>query len=502
MNKPTQTFPEKPETRPAQGLAARLAAHLIVAGFVLYAAFAPHSIAGSWIGLSVVTLGLAAQTLLTGRTKITHTALDYPLWLFIAWTILSIAFSAEPQMSLAKLPSVSIFLVFYLAQATLTRRMAVALAALMIASGVAGVLWGAGEVVIGRGVVIEEIAPDSALRREVPLLKAGDAIWRVGERRVASVAEIDEALRVTTTGTRPKLYVIANGEHVVWDGATVTEETKRDAASPSGLKGGARTHRFRASGWTRHYETFAEILQMLAQLALGFALAGVRRGQTRGVRVWLPAAAFALLAIGIALTAMRTALVAFAVGAFVVAWRASTRTRTRVMVALAVVVVLALGAFAVSRTRAGGALRLQDASSSMRFQIALAAVARTSQHPLVGHGMDAVNLHWQEWGFPGDEKAHTHSTWVQLAFDRGIPTLLFWLWLAGAFWALAARAEKFWRTAPDDAGAHGLALGTTGALAGFLASSLVNYNFGDAEVALLFWWLMGAVVVLARESEG
>ena len=36
-----------------------------------------------------------------------------------------------------------------------------------------------------------------------------------------------------------------------------------------------------------------------------------------------------------------------------------------------------------------------------------------------------------------------------------------------------------------------LQLGTLGALTGFLASSLVNYNYGDAEVAMLFWFLMG-----------
>jgi len=39
-----------------------------------------------------------------------------------------------------------------------------------------------------------------------------------------------------------------------------------------------------------------------------------------------------------------------------------------------------------------------------------------------------------------------------------------------------------------------------GALAGFFASSLVNYNFGDGEVALVFWWLLGIVVVLVPEE--
>src|SRR5438874_2159105 len=83
--------------------------------------------------------------------------------------------------------------------------------------------------------------------------------------------------------------------------------------------------------------------------------------------------------------------------------------------------------------------------------------------------------------------------------DRRLPALLFWLWLMYVFWRLAWRAERMWRET-DDAGAHGLALGIAGALAGFLASSLVNYNFGDSEVALLVWWMMGVVVVLNEEK--
>jgi O-antigen ligase len=268
-------------------------------------------------------------------------------------------------------------------------------------------------------------------------------------------------------------------------------------ASPSGLRGTRRSHRFRASGWTRHYQTFAETLQILAQLSLGFALAfWQRRRASRPyarLRIALAAVAFLMLASGIALTAMRTVLVAFAFGASVVAWRA-LRGRGRLVVSAAVAVALAFGAFAVWRTRAEGALRLQDESSRLRLAVARVAVARLPLHPFFGHGMDAVKEHWTEWGFPGHIKIHTHSTPVQLAFDRGLPALILWLWLLAVFWLMLARGERRLRAAPEEAAAHGLVLGATGALAGFFASSLVNYNFGDAEVALVLWWLMGTAV--------
>jgi hypothetical protein len=495
----------------AGGRLARAGGWLGLAGFALYAVAAPHSIAVSWVGLSFAVLGWLARTAATRRTGFRRTPLDLPLWLFFAWTALSCFLSEEPRVSVPKLINVSTLLMFYLAGALLTRRTAVGLAGLLVLSGAAGALWGAGELAVGRGVVVRRLSVDSPLRRSTPL-REGDAVWRVNERRVSTVEEIDEAIRKTPAGSRVKLSVISRGEHVEWPGAVVTEELAA-GASPSGItEGGGPTHSFRASGWTRHYETFAEVLQIAAQLALGFALAGwLRRGreeeeEPRGGafgfgrlahwRVWLAAVAFVVLAAGIALTAMRTTLVAFAVGAAVLAWRATSKGRQRAVVAAAVTCVLALGAFAVLRTRASGALRLGDASAGLRYEVARVAASRVPVHPVLGHGMDAVHEHWGEWGFPGRDMLHAHSTPVQLAFERGLPALLFWLWLMWAFWRMALRAERAWRDTPD-AGAHGLALGLVGALAGFLASSLVNYNFGDAEVALLVWWMMGAGVVIS-----
>ncbi|MDQ1591046.1 MAG: hypothetical protein QOG71_1673 [Pyrinomonadaceae bacterium] len=515
-------------TKPSP-LPLRLAEATAFGGLLLYAVFAPHSIAGAWIALSISILGWLARTLVTRRARIPRrTPLDLPLWLFYAWSILSALLSAEPRISLLKLISVSSFLIFYVVRALVrTRRAAVVLAALMIASGATGALWSVFEVARGRGVVIEEIAVDSPFARDASHggITAGDSVWRVGGRRVNSVTEIDQAIRDAPAGEPLKLSLFSQGEQVerVLD-ARVTDELKA-SASGSGLRGTRRAHRFRASGWTRHYQTFAETLQILAQLALGFALAYWQRRRTghssdssdsrnndgdnrngsdssnsgdgarasSRLRCALAATAFVVLAAGIALTAMRTVLVAFAVGASVVAWRAA-RGRARFVVAAVVIVALSLGAFAVWRTRAEGALRLQDESSRLRLAVARVAVARTPSHPIFGHGMDAVKEHWTEWGFPGDVKIHTHSTPIQLAFDRGLPALLLWLWLLAAFRLVLTRGERSLRADTNAASAHGLLLGATGALAGFFASSLVNYNFGDAEVALVLWWLMGTVV--------
>lgn len=477
-----------------QTYVASLAQRLALAGFALYALFAPHSIAGAEIALALAALGWLVRTVATKRTGIRRTSLDLPIGLFFTWTIASAFLSSEPAISLAKIQSVCVLFMFYLTQAVLTRRTALILAALMIASGVAGTLWSIADVVRGRGVILERVAEDSPFRATP--VQAGDVVWRTGGHRVASIKEIDDSIKRAQSGTRLNVSVIAQGEHAEWPGFIITDEIKA-RTSPSGLDGKLRTHRFRASGWTRHYEAFAETLQILAQLALGLALANFLRRRAR----WplSPAvAATLLLSVGVTLTAMRTVVVALAVGAGIIAWRAA-RGRARSVLAAAIAMLLALGALMVWQTRAGHALMLQDASASLRLNVARVGLSRIMLHPFFGHGMDAMQKHWTEWGFPGTDMLHMHSTPLQLAFDRGLPALIFWLWIIAAFWRLTSRAERLTRESTDT-NRHGLLLGATGALAGFFASSLVNYNFGAGIVALAFWWLMGIVVVLARDD--
>jgi O-antigen ligase len=152
----------------------------------------------------------------------------------------------------------------------------------------------------------------------------------------------------------------------------------------------------------------------------------------------------------------------------------------------------------VWQTRDRNSLLLGDPSSSLRMQVARVGLSRIPVHPIFGHGMDAMKLHWNEWGFPGKDMLHLHSTPLQLAFDRGLPLLVLWMWMMILFWLTLARAE---RRAADlsDTTRYGLLLGTLGALTGFLVSSLVNYNYGDAEVAMLFWFLMGSAVSIETD---
>lgn len=486
---PTNAADGVPRREQWSGLGERTA----LLGFFLYSAFAPHSIAAAEISLAIVGSGWLVRTIATGKTGFRRTRFDLPVVLFFLWTVASSFLSEEPRISMAKIQSTCVFLLFYLAQAIITRKTAVGLVAVMILSGSAGTIYSVFDLARGRGVLIESVAPESPM--QALHLRAGDAVWRVAGQRISSVANIDDVLRNTPAGTNLTVSVISQGEHIERSGLLVTDTIKR-RPSPSGILGSGPTHRFRASGWTRHYETYSEIIQILAQLALGLFVANYKNHRLN-FRAKLAAAAFALLALGIAFTAMRTTLVALAIGVCIISVRALVNLgiKFRLLSVAVVCFMLAFGALVVYQTRAQHALSLQDPSSSLRVQLARVGASRIKQHPLFGHGMDSVHVHWKEWGFPGTDMLHLHSTPLQLAFDRGLPAVFLWLWIMSIFWRATASGEKSLR-ASSDTNRYGLLLGACGALAGFFASSLVNYNFGDGEVALVFWWLMGIVVTL------
>ena len=470
-----------------------LGQRIALAGLLIYVAFAPHSVAASAIGVAIAGIGWVIRSLRTGSVGLTRSKFDLVIVLSLVWTILSSLLSQEPSISIPKLESLWCVFIFYLTRAVLTRRWALSLVAVLILSGCVGSVYSAYDLIRGRGVVVESIAPDSPFRSVG--VQSGDTVWRIGKRRVYSLAQVDETLRQATVGQPLTVSIVSQGEHVERPGLLLSS-AQQQAVSPSGLTGRFRSHRFRASGWTRHYETFAELIQIIAQLALGLALAHLRNhGPNKYFRIAL--AALVVLTAGLVFTAMRTVIVAFVIGACVVAWR-SLRGAYKVVFTFALFFVLAFGAVVVWQTRARDALSLDDPSSELRLQVARVGLSRIALHPIFGHGMDSMKRHWNEWGFPGNDMLHLHSTPLQLAFDRGVPMLLLWIWMMVLFWIEIARAE---RGAADRSDTHvyGVLLGGLGGLTGLLASSLVNYNFGDAEVAMLFWWLMGICVFLAGE---
>ena len=161
------------------------------------------------------------------------------------------------------------------------------------------------------------------------------------------------------------------------------------------------------------------------------------------------------------------------------------------------------GLFVLQQKRQVGFIDTKEGSTSWRLMVwreGRASLVSKPRHLLVGVGMDSLKRHWREWGmFDGGRQpwGHLHSTPLQIAFERGVPALLVWAaWLfvyGRMLWRLCARGDL-----TGDWVERGLALGALGGLVGFVAGGLVHYNFGDSEVVMVFYLIMG--LALASED--
>src|SRR2546423_4414317 len=89
-----------------------------------------------------------------------------------------------------------------------------------------------------------------------------------------------------------------------------------------------------------------------------------------------------------------------------------------------------------------------------------------------------------------------HSDYLELALERGFLTLIAWLVLLGVYawtlwWTRRRLSKEQWIE-------RGIVLGALGGLLGFMTSGVVHYNWGDSEVVMIFYLIMGLSLVVNR----
>jgi O-antigen ligase len=152
-----------------------------------------------------------------------------------------------------------------------------------------------------------------------------------------------------------------------------------------------------------------------------------------------------------------------------------------------------LGTVYLQKTRNVGFFDQKDNSITWRQTVwreGFDLATQNLRHLSVGVGMDSIKRYAKDWRLFDDGKlpmGHFHSTPLQLAVERGLPSLLLWLLILGVY---ANRIYSAIRN-PQSAFERGILLGTLGGMVGFFASGIVHYNLGDAEVAMVFFLLMG-----------
>jgi hypothetical protein len=494
----------------------------IIACLFLLAAFAPHSIAVTQTAWLLGMLLWVARFAFYPPPRIWRTPIDYPLLGFFILTGLSTFLSYEPLISAGKLRAASLFTIVYLVSQSIPLRIVRLLALTLVVSCMINVLFVIGQTILGRGIRLEGVNIESPLSRAmttprtiakpVPIV-SGDIVFEVDGHKINDPEDLSLALAAAPGHPTAKVKIY----RIEW---TPTLEVPRGRLLPGataeeqlGISGWSRGRAWRATGFFGHWVTYAESLQLIASLALGLFLACPEKRCWRGLLLLV---AVAGLIVALVLTVTRASWLAFLISAGLMLLLSSSK-RTVLIVGACVIPLVIGGLLFLKQKRSIRFYDPTDQSTTWRETVwreGFHLLVSNPRHLLVGVGMDSLKAHWREWGLFDNGKippGHMHSNLLQIALERGIPALLVWLWLLGTYaWMLlrlvrspnVARSEIGNRDGSDAWIDRGIVLGALGGLAGFFVSGLAHYNWGDSEVVMILYLIMGLTLVIQREYSG
>src|SRR5262245_53862673 len=381
----------------SEGSFAQWANRILLCGLAIFAISVPHSIAAAQIGLGLSYVAWIARALAVGRLGIPQTLIDRPLSCFIAMTIVSSVLSVEPAESIPKLRTLTLFAVFYLIIANLRPRGARWMIGLMIVSGLLGVGYSLMEKGLGRGMIITAIEDNSPLR--TTYLLPGDVIWMIGRHRVNSLEEANRIIRESPTGATYTVEALRNGDPAPAP-LVVTDEMK-SLANPLGVSVAGHSRRFRISGFSSHFITYAEQMQLFALLAYGLLLSNLKALKSRSrAWLWVSLSLAGMFSLALILTGSRGSI-APCILALIVTLALIKERRAMLLALVAVIAMADVSVYMLPAIRTANVTSLTDDSSIRRFDYMRAGLRLIPRHPIFGVGMESQKYHWKEWGFPG-----------------------------------------------------------------------------------------------------
>jgi O-antigen ligase len=472
---------------------------IITAFLFLFALAQPISIAGAEIAYSAAALVWFVRILLVRRGSLHSSPLDMPLLLYWLLCAASTVLAPLPASSWAGMRKVSlVLLVLLIAHNAPNGRRIKQLIAVLLFSGLVSVAFAAWQYVDGDGLRIRNPQAESALFRAG--IRDKDVVLRVDGHSMHHAQQFLTHLNSKPASDPLRLRVIHGGSiDVLKDSVPVTvpagEWPKTDIPEKLGVQ--IETSRpARARAFYSHYITYAFVLLFPASLTFGLWLGSGRHFSGWGLAYLGLFAAFSL-ALGMTLT--RSAWLLLALGCAVQTWL--HLKRWWLVLLLPIVLLLAFEAtnVAMHHWRGVGVIDMADPGTDYRLLMWRDGVRLTEEHPWFGVGMNTIRDAWWQFNLAAYKKygmrEHFHSTPIQIAVELGIPVLISWMMLMGTYCVLLVRLVLRTRKVGDPF-LYGLSLGILGGTVGFLAGSLVQYDFGDSVVVLLFWFLAGLALAM------
>ncbi|MEE9501191.1 MAG: O-antigen ligase family protein [Candidatus Aminicenantaceae bacterium] len=247
----------------------------------------------------------------------------------------------------------------------------------------------------------------------------------------------------------------------------------------------------RVQGFMGHYMTQAGVMLLFGALALSIFI--FSRDKAR----FFWGLGFLLSVLILILTSTRSAWIGMIIATSVVLF--FFKPKTLIFIPIATALILFLSPKEV-KNRALSIFSTRSYSNAQRLEYLNAGIKIIKEYPIFGTGPNTVEMEFQNPKYGLSEEAkqnvHLHNNILQIAAERGIPTLL--VWFVFLVWLLISLIKLVPNKDPT------LFPLTVAAIAAFLAhfaAGFFEYNFADAEVAALFFYIITIPFAQARNLE-
>jgi len=251
----------------------------------------------------------------------------------------------------------------------------------------------------------------------------------------------------------------------------------------------------RTRGTLGHYMTMGGLLMFAAGLSVSLAFFAGARGWRRWF-LWFSALS---TTVCLAVTFTRSAWIGFIVALITI-----FAVRKRILLAVLPILLVAFFFLAPEgfQSRITSIADPDHPANVERVHMWRAGLEIFRDHPVAGVGlMDQSELYEQYRAREAREShGHFHNIFIQVAAARGIIGLAVFLFLLSAMGLATRRGIRAGRELSSFAEA--LAIGGFGSYLGFIAGGFFEWNFGDSEVIMLVFFLVGVAIALTRLSGG
>lgn len=247
----------------------------------------------------------------------------------------------------------------------------------------------------------------------------------------------------------------------------------------------------RVQGFMGHYMTQAGVMLLFGALALSIFI--FSRDKAR----FFWGLGFVLSVLILILTSTRSAWIGMIIATSVVLF--FFKPKALIFVPIATALILFLSPKEV-KNRALSIFSTRSYSNAQRLEYLNAGIKIIKEYPIFGTGPNTVEMEFQNPKYGLSEEAkqnvHLHNNILQIAAERGIPTLL--VWFVFLVWLLIFLIKL---VPNKDPALFPLTVAAIAAFLAHFAAGFFEYNFADAEVAALFFYIMTIPFAQARNLE-